>query len=160
PRLRTARRLAVGAGVLALSLGLAACGSGSPSGSEEDTTSAGTGSEATSGDLTSITVGAIPLGDVAPIHVGFKESFFDDEVLDVEVGNTWGGDVDVRGVVGGDDGFAIGSTVSIMVALDQGAPLEYMANGTTTTGEEGKHFAAVNALEDSELETSADLQGH
>lgn len=160
PRLRTARRLAVGAGVLALSLGLAACGSGSPSGSEEDATSAGAGSEATSGDLTSITVGAIPIGDVAPIHVGVKEGFFEDEGLDVEVVNTSGGAIAVPGVVAGDYDFAFGNTVSLMVARDQGLPLKYVANGTTTTGEEGKDFAAVIALEDSELETSADLQGH
>lgn len=160
PRFRAARHLAVGAGVLALSLGLAACGSGSPSGSEEDTTSAGTGSEATSGDLTSITVGAIPIGDVAPIHVGVKEGFFEDEGLDVEVVNTSGGAIAVPGVVAGDYDFAFGNTVSLMVARDQGLPLKYVANGTTTTGEEGKDFAAVIALEDSELETSADLQGH
>ncbi|MEV4901128.1 ABC transporter substrate-binding protein [Citricoccus sp. NPDC055426] len=159
-RLRTSRRLAMGAGVLALSLGLAACGSGSPSGSEEDTTSAGTGSEAASGELTSITVGAIPIGDVAPIHVGVKEGFFEDEGLDVEIVNTSGGAIAVPGVVAGDYDFAFGNTVSLMVARDQGLPLRYVANGTTTTGEEGKDFAAVIALEDSELETSADLQGN
>ncbi|NUL45444.1 ABC transporter substrate-binding protein [Cellulosimicrobium funkei] len=157
-------RLTAGARVLALApllaLGLTACGSGSPSGGEEDTASAGAGSEAASGELTPITVGAIPIGDVAPIHVGVKEGFFEEEGLDVEVVNTSGGAIAVPGVVAGDYDFAFGNTVSLMVARDQGLPLQYVANGTTTTGEEGADFAAVVALEDSELEDSASLQGH
>lgn len=83
PRHGAVRRLTAGAGTLTLALGLAACGSGSPSGAEEDTASAGAGSGAASGELTSIRVGAIPIGDVAPIHVGVKEGFFEDEGLDV-----------------------------------------------------------------------------
>lgn len=163
-RPRATRRLTAGAGALALApllvLGLAACGSGTPSGGEGDTASAGSGSEAASGDLTPITVGAIPIGDVAPIHVGVKEGFFEEEGLDVEVVNTSGGAIAVPGVVAGDYDFAFGNTVSLMVARDQGLPLRYVANGTTTTGEEGSDFAAVVALEDSELESTADLQGH
>lgn len=158
-RLRT---LTAGVGILTLSLpvvlGLAACGSGSPSGGE-DATSAGTGAGSGSEDLTPIRVGAIPIGDVAPIHVGVKEGFFEEEGLDVEVVNTSGGAIAVPGVVAGDYDFAFGNTVSLMVARDQGLPLQYVANGTTTTGEEGKDFAAVIAMEDSELETTADLQG-
>ncbi|WP_413542702.1 ABC transporter substrate-binding protein [Citricoccus nitrophenolicus] len=161
---RPARRHTGGAGAIALAtllaFGLTACGSGSPAGGSGEAASDSAGSETASGDLTPITVGAIPIGDVAPIHVGVQEGFFEDEGLDVDVVNTSGGAIAVPGVVAGDYDFAFGNTVSLMVARDQGLPLTYVANGTTTTGEEGADFAAVVALEDSELDSTADLQGH
>ncbi|WFP16107.1 ABC transporter substrate-binding protein [Citricoccus muralis] len=149
-RLGTRRRFIAVLGVTSLALGLAACGS------DEPTNATGNGDDA---ELEQVTVGAIPIGDVAPLHVAISEGFFEEEGLEVEIVNTTGGAVAVPGVVAGDYDFAFGNTVSLMVARDQGLPLRYVSNGATTTGEPGADFAAVVAPEDSELHETADLSG-
>ncbi|MGO1183053.1 MAG: ABC transporter substrate-binding protein [Micrococcaceae bacterium] len=147
---RRLRSLIAAAGATCLALGLAACGS-------DDTPDAGgPGDDAA---LEQITVGAIPIGDVAPLHLAVSEGFFEEEGLDVEIVNTTGGAVAVPGVVAGDFDFAFGNTVSLMVARDQGLPLRYVLNGTVTTGEPGADVAAVVAPEDSDLNETADLSG-
>lgn len=139
-----------------MTLALAACGSGSPSGA----TGAGVSpAPAEAGGLTKISVGAIPIGDVAPIHVGKAQGFFSDEGIDLAIENTTGGAVAVPGVVAGSYDFAFGNMVSMMVARDKGLDLRYVANGTSTTGEAGKDFAAVVVLEDSPIKTAKDLEG-
>ncbi|EMY33801.1 nitrate/sulfonate/bicarbonate ABC transporter periplasmic protein [Arthrobacter crystallopoietes BAB-32] len=136
------------------SLALAACGSGSPSGSTVESEAAG-GAEG----LTEVRVGAIPIGDVAPIHLGKAQGFFEDEGLDLVIENTTGGAVAVPGVVSGDFDFAFGNTVSLMVARDQGLDLKYVANGTTTVGGSDGDFAGVVVAEDSDIQDATDLQG-
>lgn len=132
--------------VAALSLSLAACGNASDEGGGDD-------------GLTEISVGAIPIGDTAALHIADQQGFFEEEGLDVEIVETSGGAIAVPGVESGDYDFAFGNTVSLMVAQDQGLDLRYVTNGATTTGEPGEDFAAVVAPEDSQLESSADLTG-
>ena len=139
-------RLIAGVGVAALSLLLAACGNSS----EQDSGD---------GELTEISVGAIPIGDTAALHIADQQGFFEEEGLEVEIVETSGGAIAVPGVVAGDYDFAFGNTVSLMVAQDEGLDLRYVTNGATTTGEPGEDFAAVVAQEGSQLETSADLTG-
>ena len=47
------------------------------------------------------------------------------------------------GVVSGDFDFAFGNTLSVMVAQGEGLDLEYVANGTTTSGDTERDFGAV-----------------
>ncbi|NKX54715.1 ABC transporter substrate-binding protein [Arthrobacter sp. E918] len=143
---RLATALASAASVLLL----AACGSGTTAPAESPGTQAG---------LTEVTVGAIPIGDVAPLHLGKAKGFFEEEGLDLAIESTTGGAVAVPGVVSGSFDFAFGNMVSLMVARDQGLDLKYVTNGTTTTGEVGKDFAAVVVAADSDIRSVTDLEG-
>ena len=143
---RTTTTLAAGASVALLG----ACSSG-PSGSD--------GEDAAPEDLTEVSVGAIPIGDVAPLHLGVAEGFFEEEGLGVTVENTSGGAVAVPGVVSGNLDFAFGNTVSLMVARGEGLDLRYVTSGAATTGEEGADFAGVVVPEDSPIQDVADLEG-
>ena len=142
-----------------LSLALTACGSGTLSGASNAEGATTSKAAAESGSLTKVSVGAIPIGDVAPIHVGKAQGFFSDEGIDLAIENTNGGAVSVPGVVAGSYDFAFGNLVSLMVARDKGLDLRYVANGTSTTGEQGKDFAAVVVLEDSPIKSAKDLAG-
>ncbi|MGH3423384.1 MAG: ABC transporter substrate-binding protein, partial [Nocardioidaceae bacterium] len=130
-------------GVLALVL--SACGGG--------------GKEAGADGLTDITVGAIPIVDTAPIWLGKKKGFFEDEKLDLTIKTTSGGAAAVPGVVSGDFDLSFGNTVSAMVARDKGLPLEFVANGVSTTGKAGNDFSGVVVKKDSPIKTPADLVG-
>lgn len=137
-----------------LGLGLVACGEGSPSGQDVDTTA--TEEE---GGLEQVTVGAIAIADVAPLHLAVQEGFFEEEGLNVEIVETTGGAVSLPGVVADDFDFAFLNVVSLMIARDQGIDVQFVANGTTTTGEPGEDNIGIVSGPESALEDTDDLTG-
>ena len=76
-----------------------------------------------------IKVGAIPIVDVAPLHLGIAKGFFRDQGMDVEVVNTTGGAAAIPGVVSGQFTFAFGNVTSLIVAKSQNLPLKAVAAG-------------------------------
>src|SRR3954451_8989125 len=115
------RRLVLAAAAATL-LPLAACGSSG------DSSAAGS-----SDGPTKITVGAIPIVDVAPLYLAEQQGFFDEQKLNVEIKNTTGGAAAVPGVVSGDYDFAFGNVVSLVLASSQGLPLKAIAEGNSST---------------------------
>jgi NitT/TauT family transport system substrate-binding protein len=137
-------------------LGLSACGSGSPSSTGGGTSSAGaTGST----DLTKVSVGVIPIVDCAPIYLGDKQGFFRDEGLQLDIQTATGGAAIVPGVVSGSFDFAFSNLISVMVAKDKGLDLKFVANGASTTGEDGKDVGGVVVPAGSSIKSAKDLAG-
>lgn len=137
-------------------IGLSACGSGSPSspgGSGPASDSAGGGAG------TPITVGVIPIVDTAPIYLGKEKGFFAEEGLELDIQGTTGGAAAVPGVTSGSFDFAFGNLISVMVAKDKGLDLKFVANGASTTGEEGKDFGGVVVPAGSPIKSAKDLAG-
>ena len=132
-----------------LALTLAACNNGTNATQDAESTP--------EGELQEVTVGAIAIADVAPLHLAVQEGFFEEEGLDVEIVETTGGAVSLPGVVAGDYDFAFLNVASLMIARDQGLDVEFIANGTTTTGEPGADNIGIVVAEDSEVESTADL---
>src|SRR5690625_63388 len=77
-----------------LALTLAACNNGTNATQDAESTP--------EGELQEVTVGAIAIADVAPLHLAVQEGFFEEEGLDVEIVETTGGAVSLPGVVAGD----------------------------------------------------------
>jgi NitT/TauT family transport system substrate-binding protein len=134
------------AAVLASTLLLATGCSGGSSGS------AGNGPD-------KIKVGAIPIVDVAPLHLGIAKGFFSEQGMDVEVVNTTGGAAAVPGVVSGQFAFAFGNVTSLIVAKSQNLPLKAVAEGNSSTGQNGKDFGGVVVPKDSPITSAKDLAG-
>lgn len=159
---RLTRRGLLAVGTAALVAGTAAaCGQGDPSGGGDtggDATSAG-GSAGGSGDLRAVTVGAIPIVDVAPLHLAKEQGFFEEAGLDVTIESTSGGAISFPGVSSGQFDFAFGNVVSMMVARSQGIGLKFFCSGSTTTGEPGQDNVALIAAPDSGFESIRDLAG-
>jgi NitT/TauT family transport system substrate-binding protein len=116
-------------------------------------------SSPTSGGKTSVTVGVIPIVDVAPIYLGVKQGFFSDEGLDVKLETAQGGAAIVPAVVSGQYQFGFSNTTSLLLASSQGLPLKVVAAGVASTGEDGKDFGAVIVKPDSSIRTAKDLAG-
>jgi NitT/TauT family transport system substrate-binding protein len=140
-RLRAAAALA-----LVVPLVLSACGG------SDDTS---TGSDGT----TKVTVGVIPIVDVAPLYLGVKQGFFKAEGLDLDLQTAQGGAAIVPAVMSGQYQFGFSNATSLLLGASKGLDLEVVAAGNATTGVEGKDFGAVIVKGDSTIKSAADLAG-
>ncbi|MBW9205799.1 ABC transporter substrate-binding protein [Mumia sp. zg.B17] len=145
PTPRAPRPLRLLAVVAAVMLALTACGGDDSSAGEDGTTA--------------VTVGVIPIVDVAPIYLGIDQGFFEDEGLDLTLKTAQGGAAIVPGVVSDEFQFGFSNTISLLLANTQGLPLEVVSAGVSSTGEAGKDFGAVIVSKDSNIQTAADLAG-
>ncbi|WP_285621077.1 ABC transporter substrate-binding protein [Kineosporia sp. NBRC 101677] len=139
-------RKALLAGGLATALLLAACGS-------DDSGDAGSSDDGT----TDISVGAIPIVDVAPLYLGVEKGFFDQQGLKLKIETAQGGAAIVPGVVSDQFQFGFSNTTSLLLAASKGLPLKVVTSGVATTGKDGADFGAVVVAEDSAVKTAADL---
>jgi NitT/TauT family transport system substrate-binding protein len=150
---RSLRLLVAGTAAAAL---LAACGGGGSSGQPGATASAG-GTAA--GKTEAITVGVIPIIDVAPIYLGVEKGFFSDRGLDVKLESGQGGAAIVPGVVSGQFQFGFSNVTSLLLASSQGLPLKVVTAGNYSTGEQGHDFGGVVVNADSPIKDAAGLAG-
>jgi ABC-type phosphate/phosphonate transport system substrate-binding protein len=139
--------------VAASALALAACSSGDSGGS-----GTGTGA-ATGGGTTPITVGVIPIVDVAPIYLGVKQGFFSDEGLDVKLETASGGAAIVPAVTSGQYQFGFSNSTSLILATSSGLKLKAVTEGVSTTGVDGKDFGGVIVPAGSAIKSAKDLEG-
>jgi NitT/TauT family transport system substrate-binding protein len=147
------RTLTTLAGAVALSL-LAACGGG-----DGGSDGGATGGAEPAGGVDKVTVGVIPIVDVAPIYLGDKQGFFKDEGIELEIQPGSGGAASIPGVVSGQFQFAFGNVTSLILANNQGLDLKVLTNGVSSTGEQGGDFGAVVVPADSPIKTAAELAG-
>ncbi|GLI26996.1 hypothetical protein ARHIZOSPH14_12380 [Agromyces rhizosphaerae] len=145
------KSLSLAAVALASALALTACGTSS----EEPSTDEGA-SDTT--ELTPVTVGVIPIVDVAPIYLGVEEGFFEEQGLDVTLELAQGGAAIVPAVVSGEYEFGFSNVTSLLLATYNDVPLKAVAAGVFSTGTD-PDFGGVAVLDDSDIESPADLAG-
>ena len=119
----------------------------------------GGGSGGGSGELDEITVGVIPIVDVAPIYLGEQQGFFEDQGIDLTLETAQGGAAVVPGVLSDQFQFGFSNVTSLLVAAQEGLPLQVVANGVASTGEQGADFGAVVAKPESGITDAAGLAG-
>jgi NitT/TauT family transport system substrate-binding protein len=107
------------ASVLATILVLAGCGGG------------GAGEEIAKNDegLTPLTVGVLPLADVAPLYLGIEKGFFEDEGLELKLQPAESGAALVASVQSGEVPIAYANPISVMQAREKGLPVTIVAQG-------------------------------
>lgn len=151
------RSLALPALVVAGALTLAGCsGGGTPSATEPAPGATGGGNA--SGELTPISVGVIPIVDVAAIYLGVEEGFFEEEGLDVTLELAQGGAAIVPAVVSNEYQFGFSNVTSLLLATNNGVPLQAVGAGNYTTGQD-PDIGAVVVPADSDIQSAADLAG-
>jgi len=110
-----------------------------------DETDAATGGEP---ELAEITVGVLPIVDVAPVYLAIEQGLFEDEGLTVTPEVMQGGAAAIPALQGGDLDIAFGAWPSFLIANQQGIELRGVADGVAAV--EG--FTQFLALPDSGLE--------
>jgi NitT/TauT family transport system substrate-binding protein len=113
----------------------------------------------TPGETQTVTVGIIPIVDVAPLYLGVEQGFFEEEGIELELQFADGGAAIVPGVASGEFDFGFSNVTSLLLAQSNGLPIEIVANGVASTGEAGNDFGAVMVLGDSDIQGAADLEG-
>lgn len=151
--------LFAGAAVAIAALALAACSSSpepTQTTSTPDATETGTPGLA---EMTSVTVGVIPIVDVAPIYLGVEKGFFEEVNLDVTLELAQGGAAIVPAVVSGDYQFGFSNLTSLLLATSKDVPLQVVTAGNYTTGDTSSDFGAVVTKDGSGITSAKDLAG-
>jgi NitT/TauT family transport system substrate-binding protein len=157
----TPRTGRLGTLLLILMLALAACnGGGESSAPESESEAPSTESEAPSTEsaapseaagepeITELTVGTLPIVDVATVHLAINEGLFEAEGLTVTPEVMQGGAAAIPALQGGDLDIAFGAWPSFMIANQNGIGLRAVADGVAAT----PGFTQFLALPDSGLE--------
>ncbi|HEV7652979.1 MAG TPA: ABC transporter substrate-binding protein [Actinophytocola sp.] len=106
-----------------------------------------------------VTVGVIPILDVAPIYLGVEKGFFSKRKIDVSLKQAEGGAAIIPAVVSGQYQFGFSNVVSLLLAHSKNLPVKIVSNGNNSTGVDGEDFAALMVKADSPIKSAADLEG-
>jgi len=111
------------------------------------------------GGTREVSVGVIPILDVAPIYLGVEQGFFSDRGLDVSMETAQGGAAIIPAVVSGQQEFGFSNNTSLLLAQAEDLPLKIVAPGSSSTSKPGEDFAGVVVPGNSEIKSAADLAG-
>jgi len=96
-----------------------------------------------------ITVGVLPIADVAPVHLALERGLFAAEGLDVTIELVQGGAAAIPALVGGDLQITYGNWVSFLLANQEGIELRAVAAGVAAASGFTELLAAAGSgLED------------
>ena len=137
--------LVVAAGLL---LGAASCGDDDGAGAADDATQ----------ETVSLTVGVVPVLEIAPLAIAQERGFFDDEGLRVEMQIAAGSAALLPAVVSGDLPISLSTPVSAMVAGSRDLPIKIVAPGADS-GIEGEDISIIGVAEGSPVKRPQDLEG-
>jgi NitT/TauT family transport system substrate-binding protein len=115
------------------------------------------------GERAKLTVGVVPIADVAPVRLGIDKGFFADEGLDVELHTGQGGAAIVPQVISGDVQVGFSSTPTLLAAAAEGLPIEIVAPAVGSpprkTGHGENVEGALMVAKESPIRGYADLAG-
>jgi NitT/TauT family transport system substrate-binding protein len=120
----------------------------------------GSGSDVkTEGGNAQLTVGTIPIVDVAPIYLGKQKGFFAKQKINLTLKPATSGAVIIPSVISGGYQVGFSNYTSLLLAREKGLPLKVIANGDSSTGVQGKDFAAIVVPKASPIRSAKDLAG-
>jgi NitT/TauT family transport system substrate-binding protein len=106
-----------------------------------------------------VTVGVIPILDVAPIYLGKEKGFFSNRNIELKLELAQGGAAIVPAVVSGQYQFGFSNVISLLLAQSQNVPVKIICNGNNSTGADDNDFAALMVKGDSPIQSPKDLAG-
>lgn len=169
--MRTTWRTLLGI-LAALTLVLTACGDDDADSADGTTTSApeetdtsddeGGGDEGDEVDqeMVTLTVGILPIADLAPLYLGMDRGYFEEEGLVIEPEFAQGGAAIVPAVLNNDFQIGFSNNVSLMLARQNNVPIQVVANAVYAASEDtGENPNAIMVTPDSGIESLEDLVG-
>ena len=121
---------------LVATIAVAGCGG-------DDEESGGGGNAASGGEPTTLKVGVLPIGDLAPLYLGMDQGFFEAEKLTIEPAVAEGGAAVVPAVMSGDNQIGFSNVTSLMIGKAQNLPLKPIAAGVSGAASEDEAWDAL-----------------
>src|SRR3954452_15602701 len=135
--------------VVALALGLAACGGGD---------SGGGGGGGSSGPKT-ITVGTLPIANAAPMYLGMQKGFFADEGLKIKPHVGQGGAALIPALLSNQDQFAFVGVIPAITAVAKILPIKIVPSSDDAAATPDKDWQTLGGLKGSSVHGVDDLPG-
>jgi NitT/TauT family transport system substrate-binding protein len=111
------------------------------------------------GHPATLKVGVIPIADVAPLYLGMKKGFFEQEKLTIKPQLAEGGAAITPAVVSGDFQIGFSNTISLLIAASQDLPVEIISQGVLGGKTEEEAWADLLVLKDGPIKEPQDLEG-
>lgn len=105
-----------------------------------------------------MTLGVIPIIDVAPVYLGQEQGFFEEQGIELELSAGQGGAAIIPGIVGGSLDVGFTNNLSLVIASATGLPLQIAASGVDSTGDPALDPFTISTADDS-ITRPADLAG-
>jgi NitT/TauT family transport system substrate-binding protein len=138
--------------LLATALALAPVGCGG-----DDDDSAGGGGDSSA--PTKITVGTLPIANAAPMYLGMKKGFFEDERLTIEPQIGEGGAALMPSLVSGDSQFAFVGVIPAITAVAQNLPIKIVTSSDDAAETEEEDWQTLVVPKGSPIKGVEDLPG-
>lgn len=106
-----------------------------------------------------VSVGLIPIVDVAPLFLGQEQGFFAARQIELTTDFGAGGANLIPGVESGQLDFGFSNVISLMLAQAGGIEIQVVSNGNNSTGTQGEDFGSLMVPVDSEIQSAAELSG-
>ena len=139
-----------------VALGIAAALVAGGCGDDEEESGGGGGQTA---EQTTLTVGVIPIADVAPLYLGIKQGFFEEQNLKIEPQLAEGGAAITPAVLSGDFQIGFSNTISLLIAASKDLPVSIISQGVLGGKNEEEAWADLLVLKDGPIQDPKDLEG-
>ena len=143
--------LALLVALVAAALTVAACGG--------DDDSGGGGGSTASSEPAKLTVGVIPIADVAPLYLGIKKGFFKEQNLTITPKLAEGGAAITPAVLSGDFQIGFSNNVSLLIAASKGLPVQVISEGVLGGKDKSEAWADLLVLKNGPIKNGKDLEG-
>ena len=137
--------------VFAAALALAAAGCG-----DDDDSGGGGGGSA---ETTTITVGTLPIANAAPMYLGMKKGFFEEEGLKIEPQVGEGGAALIPSLISGDAQFAFVGVIPAITAVAKNVPIKIVTSSDDAAATEQKDWQTLVVPKGSPIKSIEDLPG-
>jgi NitT/TauT family transport system substrate-binding protein len=124
-------------------------------GDDDDSAGGGGGSKET----TTITVGTLPIANAAPMYLGMKKRFFEEEGLKVEPQVGEGGAALIPTLISGDAQFAFVGVIPAITAVAKDVPIKIVTSSDDAAATEKKDWQTLVVLKGSPIKSVDDLPG-
>jgi NitT/TauT family transport system substrate-binding protein len=104
-------------------------------------------------------IGLIPIADVAPVFLGIKQGFFEEQKLKLEPQFAAGGAAITPAVMSGDFDIGFSNTVSLLIAASKDLPVQIVSQGVLGGPDDSKPWADLLVPEDGDIKEPKDLEG-
>jgi NitT/TauT family transport system substrate-binding protein len=140
--------------VASAALAVAGCG-----GDDDEGAQPSGGGTPEAAEPVTLKVGVIPITDVAPLYLGVKQGFFEEEGLTIEPQLAEGGAAIIPSVLSGDYQIGFSNAVSLLIAASKDLPVQIISQGVLGGTTQDDAWDSVVVPKGSDVKDIQDLEG-